>query len=41
MLLDSSFSNNEKADWQLMYSKKMESFLMKFINYADNNIEVG
>ncbi len=41
MLLDSSFSNNEKADWQLMYSKKMESFLMKFINYVDNNIEVG
>ena len=41
MLLDSSFSDNKEAHWQLMHSKKMENFFTKFFEYADNNIEVG
>jgi hypothetical protein len=41
LVLDSSYSDNKGLTWQITYTKKMEIFLEKILDFQKNNPEVG
>ena len=41
LVLDSSYSDNESLTWQVTYTKKMEIFFEKILDFQKNNPEIG
>ena len=41
LLLDSSYSDNKELTWQITYTKKMEIFLNKILDFQKSNPEIG